>query len=214
VIEDEHVLRDRLVDVLVRYGACRTGAAAKAMREVNRHAFVPEVSVADAYANEAIIIKRSNGMPISSISQPSMIVWMLDELAVEPGHTILEIGAGSGYNAALLATMVRAEGRVVSMELDPGLATRARVALASEGHDNATVVVGDGKEGCEEHAPYDGVIVTAGADQLAPAWGEQLREGGHIVVPLARLRRAVAYRKEDGRLVEQATTSAGFLPLR
>jgi protein-L-isoaspartate(D-aspartate) O-methyltransferase len=119
----------------------------------------------------------------SSSSAPSVMSTMLDLLDVKEGMDVLEIGAGTGYNAALLAERA-APGHVITIEIDPGIAEHARRALRRTGHP-VTVVTGDGTLGCVERAPYDRVIATAGALEVPHAWVEQTRPGGRIVLPLA-----------------------------
>ncbi len=102
---------------------------------------------------------------------------MLAQLDVRPGHRILEIGAGTGYNAALLAHLASPSGRVTTVELDPGIAAEAGKALAAAGYGHVAAVAGDGEYGHAPGAPYDRIIVTAGAWELPAAWADQLAPG-------------------------------------
>jgi protein-L-isoaspartate O-methyltransferase len=121
--------------------------------------------------------------PSSSCSKPSIVADMLDALDVRPGHSVLEIGTGTGWNAALLCRRVGAQGRVVSVEVDPVIAEGARAALAATGY-SPLVVTGDGAEGYLEGAPYDRLVVTAAVREVVPqAWLAQTRAGGLIVIP-------------------------------
>lgn len=206
--------RQRMVDDLVRRGVCRSPEVELAMRTVERHLYLPERPVEEAYSDHAIVTKWGEGMALSSLSQPTIVATMLEMLQVGPGYRVLEVGSGTGYNAALLSCLVGPAGRVVTIELDEDVAERARAALAADGRTNVAVVVGDGRAGHPSGAPYGGVIVTAAAEAVAPAWRDQLRDGGRIVVPLSGERRAVAYRLTDGVLVEEATCPAAFVPLR
>ena len=199
-------LRDRGVLVSERIEA--------ALRAVPRERFVPEAKRWAAYDDEAIVTKVEDGRAVSSISQPTMIVWMLEALAVEAGDRVLEIGAGTGYNAALLAELGR---RVVTIDVDPEVAVDAEANLRATGYgpDRVRVVTGDGRAGFEDEAPYERVVVTAGADRVEPAWDRQLAEGGRLVVPLARPMQAHCYEKRGGALAGPLLTSpAGFVPLR
>lgn len=190
---------------------------AAAMRAVPRHLFVPGVAPEDAYRDEPIVTKRDDeGRPISSSSQPAIMATMLDQLAVALGHRVLEIGAGTGYNAALLARLVGPEGRVVSLDLDEDVVAGAREHLAAAGESRVEVVHGDGAAGHPELAPYDRLIATVGVWDLAPAWLEQLRPDGRLVVPLdlRGVQVSVAMEREDGHWVSRSVAPCGFMRMR
>ena len=187
------------------------------MATVPREHFAP--TRADAYDDSPILLKRAtSGAVVSTISQPTMIASMLEDLAVEAGQRVFEVGTASGYNAALLAELVGADGRVVTVELETDLAEHAAEALTSAGYgERVTVVAGDGAEGYAPAAPYDRIIVTAGAPAVAPAWVDELREGGRLVVPITSrsgngFSRTFA-RTETG-LELLAETPCAFVPLR
>ena len=184
------------------------------MRAVERHLFIPEVSLEEAYANEAILTKVLRGTTVSSISQPLMVAEMLDMLAARPGDSVLEIGAGTGYNAALLAHIVGPGGRVTTVELDEDLAGRAQRALVAAGYPDVQVLQGDGRLGAPSDRPFDRIIVTAGCERVEEPWARQLADGGRLVVPLAEQHRAVALERTGDRLVEVADTPARFVALR
>ena len=121
--------------------------------------------------------------PSSSCSKPSIVAGMLDALDTHPGHSVLEIGTGTGWNAALLCRRVRESGRVVSIEIDPGIADTARTTLAREGYF-PLVLCADGAECCPDAAPYDRVLATASVREIVPrTWLEQTRPGGLLVTP-------------------------------
>ena len=178
-------LRDRMVTSVTASGRPVSDAVAAAMRAVPRHLFLPERPPEMAYRNEAIVTRRgADGQPTSSSSQPTIMAYMLDQLRVGPGQRVLEIGAGTGYNAALLQQLVGAGGRVVTVDLDGDVARQAAAHLAGAGYPEVTVVQADGAAGYPAGAPYDRIIATVGVSDLAPAWLDQLAPGGRIVVPL------------------------------
>ena len=194
--KDSHMsdaaLREALVSQLRRNGAVRTERVAAAFRTVPRHRFVPGMPVNQAYADHAVAIKTLDDEVVSSISQPGMIAQMLELLAPSQGDDLLEVGTGSGYNAALLAELVGRTGSVTSLELDAELAESAREILSELGYDNVTVVAADASSYPFAPERYDGITVTARSDDIAAPWWEALRDGGRIVIPL-RLESAGEY---------------------
>ena len=140
---------------------------------------------------------------------------MLAQLNPPAGGCVLEVGAGTGYNAALLSALVGPAGRAVTIEIDPEVASEARRHLSDASLANVEVVRGDGAAGWPAGAPYDGIIVTAGASDLAPAWFSQLAEAGRLVVPLSirGAQQCVAFARADGHLRSVAVCEAGFMPL-
>ena len=146
------------------------------MRTVPRHAFIPESQQRRAYNDEPVSIGRGQ-----TISQPLIVALMTDLLATRPDHVVLEVGTGSGYQAAVLARLVR---QVYTVEIVPPLAERAKARLAEFGYGNIEVRTGDGYVGWAEAGPFDGILVTAGADHIPPRLVEQLKPGGRMVIPL------------------------------
>jgi protein-L-isoaspartate(D-aspartate) O-methyltransferase len=187
VPESEH-LRRKLVGKLREDGLLTDPRVAGAFLAVPRERFVPEAAERDGleavYADRPILTRKdARGFPTSSSSQPTIMAAMLDALCVRPGQRVLEIGAGTGYNAALLAELAGPAGRVVTVELEPDTAEGARAALAAGGHA-AEVMVADGRAGWAPGAPYDRMIVTASSAGVPRDWHEQLVPGGRLVVPL------------------------------
>ena len=186
------------------------------MLAVDRRDFVPDVAAGEAYADAPVVLQVDRaGRPISTVSQPTMVALMLEQLQVRPGDHVLEIGTASGYNAALLAALTGGAGAVVTIELDAGLARLAAGRLAAA--PNVEVVVGDGRHGHPAGAPYQRIVVTAGATAVAPAWRDQLVDGGRLVVPLpdgAGQEVCVTYEHVAGALVERGRTPCRFVPLR
>ena len=130
----------------------------------------------------------AGGLPVSGCTQPAITAIMLQQLEVRPGQRVLEIGAGTGYNAALLAHLVGATGRVVTVDLDEDIVVEARRRLAACGFERVTVCCGDGGFGWPLEAPYDRIILTAGAWDVAPAWVDQLAPAGRLLLPLSLCR--------------------------
>jgi protein-L-isoaspartate(D-aspartate) O-methyltransferase len=158
------LLRMAMVDQLCGRRGVRTVPVEAAMRAVPRHLFVPDATVERAYADEAVVTHRdAEGVAVSSASAPGVVAGMLEQLDVQPGHRVLEIGAGTGYNAALLAHLAGPAGEVTTVDIDPDVARGARKGLADAGYKDVSVICGDGEFGYPGHAPYDRTIITAGA---------------------------------------------------
>jgi len=151
-------------------------AVVAALRAVPRHAFVPVAERRFAYENRPLPIGAGQ-----TISQPFIVALMTDLLDPKPDHVVLEIGTGCGYQAAVLARIVR---RVYSVEVVPELAASAAERLAALGYRGVAVRQGDGHDGWPEHAPYDGIIVTAGAADIPGPLIAQLKAGGRMVIPV------------------------------
>jgi len=178
--------RARLAGALLDSGRTPSPAVQAAFRAVPRHLFVPGLAPAAAYQDEALVIKYDeDGLPISSSSQPAMMAIMLEQLGLEPGHRVLEIGTGTGYNAAVLAHIVGPRGAVVTVDIDADLVARARASLTAAGYGHVRARCADGGYGDPDGAPFDRVIVTVGSWDIAPAWLDQLSPGGRLVLPLA-----------------------------
>ncbi len=153
-------------------------AVLRAMDEVPRGQFVEPEFVERAYADQALPIDCGQ-----TISQPYVVAYMTEQLALRPHHRVLEVGTGSGYQAAVLSRLAR---DVVSIERYRTLAERARARLAALGYDNVEVVVGDGFAGVPARAPYDRIIVTAAAEQVPQTLLDQFADDGVMILPLGR----------------------------
>jgi protein-L-isoaspartate(D-aspartate) O-methyltransferase len=151
-------------------------AVINAMRAVPRHRFVPDEYLDQAYADHPLPIGYGQ-----TISQPYIVALMTELLALEPGDRVLEIGTGSGYQAAVLAEII---DEVFTIEIVPELAESAAARLAELGYDNVTATQGDGYFGWEDHAPFDAIIVTAAPDHLPQPLVGQLKDGGYLVIPI------------------------------
>lgn len=148
----------------------------EAMNTVPRHALVPINQRSDAYLNRPLPIGYGQ-----TISQPYIVAIMTDLLNPQPEHKILEVGTGSGYQAAILSRLVR---QVYTIEVIEALGKRAKVDLAELGYDNIQTQIGDGYYGWRQHAPFDGIVVTAAASHVPPPLIQQLKPGGRIIIPV------------------------------
>ena len=210
-------LRERLAAEALRTSGVRDERIAAALRAVPRHLFLPHLPPEDAYLDDAIVTKRdAEGLPISSSSQPAIMAIMLDQLDLAPGQRVLEIGAGTGYNAALIRYIVGAPGAVTSVDIESDLAERARGHLASAGYPDVTVVAADGAGGYPPGAPYDRIIATVGVSDLAPAWLHQAGPGARIVVPLdvRGSQLAVAFGRSGEHWASRSVAPCGFMRMR
>jgi protein-L-isoaspartate(D-aspartate) O-methyltransferase len=181
-----------------------------AMRKVPRHRFVPEREQRYAYADTPLPIGEGQ-----TISQPYIVALMTQVVRPRPSDRALEVGTGSGYQAAVLAEVVK---HVYSIELEPALAASAGRALEDLGYANVTTRVGDGYAGWPEHAPFDIIIVTAAPDHVPQPLLEQLKPGGRMVLPVGPISFGQELRliekDETGKLRTTNVTSVRFVPLR
>jgi protein-L-isoaspartate(D-aspartate) O-methyltransferase len=211
-------LRAGLVDDLREQNVVRTLSIEQALRQVPRHLFVPGFALQQAYADDAVHIKSdADGTSISAASQPRIVAMMLEQLAAQPGQRVCEAGAGTGYNAALMARIVGETGHVSTIDVDADLVDGARAHLAAAGVSNVDVVLGDGALGHRDAAPYDRFIATVGVWDIPAPWLEQLTPAGRLVVPL-RLRgaqsRSIAFERSGPGWASCDSQLAVFMPLR
>ncbi|MFE3205649.1 methyltransferase, FxLD system [Embleya sp. NPDC059237] len=210
-------LREDMVDRIIRSRPTLDPRVADAMRAVPRHMFVPEAPLDEAYAEQAVITKRNDtGIALSCASGPGIVAGMLHQLQVRPGNNIMEIGAGTGYNAALLQRLTEPTGRLVTLDIDPEVTAGARSALDATGNQAVRVITRNGVLGAPEHAPYQRIVVTVGTWDIPTPWWHQLAPEGRLVAPL-RWRgqtRAVAFTlTEDNVLVSDSVELCGFVPM-
>lgn len=210
-------LNQALVDDLKKRELIKTERVEAAFRAVPRHLFLPDVPLEQVYSDRAISAKQdAEGKWISSSSQPAIMAIMLEQLGLEPGHKVLEIGTGPGYNAALMAHIVGETGQVVTVEIDEDLAQAAREHLSEAGFESVQVLSADGGYGAPDEAPFDRIILTVGAPDITPAWWNQLKPDGRLVLPLL-LRgsmKSIAFEPAEDHLRSLSVTDCGFIPLR
>lgn len=202
--------RAAMVEAVRREGAGEVGERVlRALGAVERHRFVPDELVGQAYANRPLPIGEDQ-----TISQPLMVAIMTELLDLEPGDRVLEVGTGSGYQAAVLAEM---GARVWSIEIVPALARSSAARLKALGYGGVTVREGDGYAGWSEEAPFDAVIVTAGADHVPEPLVAQLKPGGRMVIPVGPVdgeQTLILIEKDaDGRVTRRERGLVRFVPL-
>ena len=211
-------LHAAMVEAILRTSGTHTSRVEQALRAVPRHAFLPHATLEQAYDPDLAVITKTaaDGSALSCASVPTLVASMLEQLKVRPGDRIFECGAGTGYNAALLACLASPGGAVTTIDVDPDIAAQAVGALRLAGYPDVRVLVGDGAFGAVTDAPFTRAIVTVGAWDLPSAWWDQLAAGGRLVVPL-RWRgqtRAVAFVHDgDGIMRSDSVQLCGFVPM-
>ncbi|RJP20412.1 MAG: protein-L-isoaspartate(D-aspartate) O-methyltransferase [Candidatus Abyssobacteria bacterium SURF_5] len=199
------ILWDRLINEIHAQGVSDPKVLA-AMRKVPRHEFVPKRFRAAAYDNRPLPIGLDQ-----TISQPYIVGYMTQALGLEGGEKVLEIGTGSGYQAAVLAEIA---GQVYTIEILESLARDAERTLARLGYRNVHVKAGDGYQGWPEHAPFDAIIVTAAPDHIPQPLVEQLKENGRMVIPVGSLyQRIIILTKGPDGVTEQMDLPVRFVPM-
>ena len=198
--------RARMVDEQLRPRGIRDQSVLAAMNRVPRHRFVPAPLQHLAYADHPLPIGFDQ-----TISQPYIVAYMTEAAEIAPGDKVLEIGTGSGYQAAILGELAR---EVYTIEIVPQLAERSRALLQQLGYANVHVRTGDGYAGWPEHAPFDAIVVTAAPDHVPPALVEQLAVNGRMVIPVGRGEQQMrVITKTERGVIEQATLPVRFVPL-
>ena len=179
----------------------------QAMDKVPREQFVPEDVRSYAYSDGPLPIGEGQ-----TISQPYIVAFMTQALKLKPHHKVLEVGTGSGYQAAVLAEIVDS---VYTIEIVEPLGIRARGLLGSLGYNNVAVKIGDGYHGWEEHAPFDAIMVTAGAEAIPQPLIDQLQEGGRMIIPVGPhkgVRQLVRLEKKNGKIKQRSLMAVRFVP--
>lgn len=199
--------RERLVERHLIPQGIKDKATLKAMRKVERHRMVPENMQRYAYDDRPLPIGSGQ-----TISQPFIVAFMTQAIDPKPDMKVLEIGTGSGYQAAVLAEIV---DEVYTIETVEPLAEKARRTLTGMGYENIHFKVGDGYYGWEEHAPFDAIIVTAAPETIPPRLVEQLKEGGKMVIPVgpsANQHLQLIEKKKNGKITTKDLLPVRFVP--
>lgn len=209
ILNDPHFAdaRRSMVEKQLRARGIRSERVLQAMAAVPRHAFVPADAIEFAYADHPIAIGEGQ-----TISQPFMVAAIAEGLELEGRETVLEVGAGSGYSAAVLSLLA---DRIFSIEAHQSLALKARETLARLGYSNVDVRCGDGSAGLPDEAPFDAIAVAAAAPKIPAPLTEQLAEGGRLVIPVgpADEQELLLVRREGGRSVISRLHFCRFVPL-
>jgi protein-L-isoaspartate(D-aspartate) O-methyltransferase len=203
---DDATVRTMMVEDQIARRGITDARVLAAMRTVPRHRFVPPEQTASAYDDRALPIGFDQ-----TISQPYIVAYMTQALRPAPGHRVLEIGTGSGYQAAVLAEIVK---EVHTIEIVPALADRSRALLRELGYTNVHVRTGDGYAGLPQEAPFDRIIVTAAPDHVPQPLLDQLAIGGRMIVPVGKSRqRLTILTKSAEGVVSEPTLDVLFVPL-
>ena len=201
-------MRHQMVERTIRARGVTDPEVLRAMETVPRHRFVLPQFLGQAYADHPLPIGYGQ-----TISQPYIVALMTELLDLEPGERVLEIGTGSGYQAAVLAELV---DEVYSVEIIPELAESAAQRLKELGYDNVRTKQGDGYYGWEEYAPFDAIVVTAAADHIPPPLIAQLKEGGRMVIPVGNpwsYQKLILLEKKGGKIFSTHITGVLFVPM-
>jgi len=206
---DFSLQRRNLVQRLKQEGRIHSKTVEEAFLRIPRELFVPESMRSQAYLDTPLSIGYGQ-----TISAPHMVAIMVEALDLKPGQKILEVGAGSGYHAAIVATLVAPNGHVYTIERIPQLADFAKRNLEEAGIENVTVVVGDGSQGLPEYAPFDRIYVTCAAPDIPSPLVEQLQDPGRLLIPVGRMYCELELvEKKDGEIYYRDLGGCAFVPL-
>ena len=201
--------REKLVKMLKIEGRIKTEMVEKAFSETPREMFVPDSIKNLAYVDTPLEIGKGQ-----TISAPHMVAIMCEALDIKKGQTILEIGAGSGYHAAIISKMVGEKGHVYTIERFSSLAEKAQKNLESVGISNVTVETGDGSEGLPKYAPYDRIYVTCAAPKIPHPFLEQLKDSGKLLIPVGRIIcKLELIEKKGDKITAKDLGGCAFVPL-
>ena len=201
--------RDRLIQFLKTSGRLNTIEVENAFKDVPRENFIPEKLKNSAYVDTPLNIGYRQ-----TISAPHMVAIMIENLDLKKGHKVLEIGAGSGYHAAIASKIVGDSGHIYTIERIRELADKAIENLKITGIENVTVIIGDGSLGLEKYAPYDRIYVTCAAPSIPEPLIEQLADPGKLMVPVGNeICDLILLEKKEGRIINSSICSCAFVPL-
>jgi len=201
------IMRERMVETQVKSRGVNDEEVLEAMRIVPRHEFVPENLQHSAYDDSPLPIGEGQ-----TISQPYIVALMTEYLNLADDDTVLEIGTGSGYQAAVLAELAK---QVYSIEIVQSLCNEARELLHQMGYDNVQVMCGDGYQGWPEHAPFDAIIVTAAPDHIPQPLVDQLKHGGRMIIPVGEWFQELVLITKDkkGTIKKESVIPVRFVPM-
>ena len=236
---DPRPFLERYVRELTALGAIRSAEVERAFTAVERHRLLETFYYRPAGAKEATVVRHdparplaehlaiiytdnplatrhAGGLPSSSTSQPSLVAKMIHILGLGPGMKVLEIGAGTGYNAALMAEVTGSQQQVLTIDVQDDVVAQTRRLLAGAGYPGIRVLAGDGADGAAADAPFDRIVATVGCSDLSPAWARQLAAGGWMLVPLEHAggHPLVLLSQDDGQLRGRISDWTGFMPVR
>lgn len=205
--QDMNDQRERMVDRQIEKRGIENPRVLQALRDVKRHLFVPPGEVSEAYEDHPLPIGSGQ-----TISQPYIVALMTESIDPQPTDRVLEVGTGSGYQAAVLSKVVK---EVFSIEIVEALGRDATKRLADLGYDNVTVRIGDGYKGWPEKAPFDKIVVTAAPPEVPQALIDQLAEGGRMVIPVGTAFQELLLieKKKGGELAKRVITAVRFVPM-
>jgi len=199
--------REKMVKEQIQARGINDQGVLEAMRQVLRHRLVPDDQKENAYIDSPLSIRQGQ-----TISQPYIVAYMTEMIKPKEGMTILEIGTGSGYQAAVLAEIVE---EVYTLEIVPELGQKAKKTLEELGYENIHVRVADGYSGWEQHAPFDAIVVTAAADHIPPSLLKQLKNGGRMIIPIDSgdpAQQLVLVEKSSGKVTTKDVLPVRFVP--
>ena len=205
--QDFAVARQHMVETQIKGRGVTDSRVTEVMSSVPRHEFVPENYRTHAYEDHPLPIGYGQ-----TISQPYIVAFMTEQLRPQPTDRVLEIGTGSGYQAAVLSKLV---AEVYTIEIVKPLAQRAEMDLRRLNYSNVKVKAGDGYKGWPEHAPFDAIIVTAAPDHVPQPLIDQLKEGGRMIIPVGghEMQQLYLLEKHAGKLTQRAVLPVNFVPL-